>query len=160
MTQTKHIRFHHAGSTTIPASAKEIFPLLCPVREYEWVPNWQGKLIFSNSGLVETDCIFTTDHPQDGPAVWVTVNHDEARHQVEFIRFSPGIRIVRMALRVEQLQGTESRLHIAYTWTALGLTGQREISGFIASKGNELQHNIDHLGKLLGHFLTHGSMLE
>jgi len=44
-----------------------LFPLLCPVREYEWIEPWKCDMIYSDSGFAEQDCIFQTDFPHDGP---------------------------------------------------------------------------------------------
>ena len=41
----------------------DIFPLLCPVREYEWLETWQCEMIYTKSGFTELDCIFKTSLP-------------------------------------------------------------------------------------------------
>ena len=40
------------------ASPEKIFPLLCPVREMDWIPEWAPKLVISDSGVMEPGCIF------------------------------------------------------------------------------------------------------
>jgi hypothetical protein len=36
---------------TNDASPEIVFPLLCPVREAEWVPDWKYRMIYSQSGV-------------------------------------------------------------------------------------------------------------
>jgi len=51
-------------------SIDELFPLLCPVREMEYVPGWNPTLVVSDSGVVEQDCLFIVpDSPAD--SIWV-----------------------------------------------------------------------------------------
>ena len=47
----------------IDASPDRVFPLLCPRREYEWIPDWKSDIVFSESGFAERDCVFTTVLP-------------------------------------------------------------------------------------------------
>jgi hypothetical protein len=45
---------------TIQATPDQVFPLLCPVREKEWLENWQYQMLYSESGLAETGAVFAT----------------------------------------------------------------------------------------------------
>jgi hypothetical protein len=45
------------------APPEEVFPLLCPVREHEWLEGWQCEMIHTASGIAEKDCIFSTTAP-------------------------------------------------------------------------------------------------
>ncbi len=38
-------------NTPLSASPGKVFPLPCPVKEYDWIPTWQCNLIFSKSGF-------------------------------------------------------------------------------------------------------------
>ena len=54
------------------ASPAEVFEQLCPTREMDWIDGWRANLIYTGTGYVEPDCIFTT--PPDnilGPGVWI-----------------------------------------------------------------------------------------
>ena len=44
---------------TLSGSPEQVFPLLCPTREYDWIETWQCELIYSDSGFAEPGCIFT-----------------------------------------------------------------------------------------------------
>jgi hypothetical protein len=73
----------------LPYSPDAIFPLLCPVREYEWIPEWKCDVIQTKSGVNEKGCIFRTNFDGfGGPEIWVTSVFEPNRH-LEFVRTSP-----------------------------------------------------------------------
>ena len=39
----------------------KVFPLLCPVREADWIDGWNPVLVLTQSGFAEQDCVFITD---------------------------------------------------------------------------------------------------
>jgi len=41
----------------------KVFPLLCPLREYEWIEGWQCEMLHSDSGIAEKNCVFRTRFP-------------------------------------------------------------------------------------------------
>ena len=59
-----------------PSSA--VFPLLCPVREAEWIVGWDPRLVVTASGVAERDCVFVTEaSPHE--AVWYVTRHDDVK---------------------------------------------------------------------------------
>jgi hypothetical protein len=118
---------HLAYANDVAAPADRVFPLLCPVREYEWIEGWSCQLVHTSSGLVEEGCVFVT-HPSDaeGTITWVTTVHDPAARRVAFVRVTEGRRAVRMALHVEPLGAERCRLHIAYDVTGIDTAGREE----------------------------------
>ena len=65
MREFQATRVTHEYSQTNDAPPEKVFPLLCPVREEEWVPGWQGRVIYSQSGVAESSCVFATPN-EDG----------------------------------------------------------------------------------------------
>ncbi len=53
------------------APPDKVFPLLCPVREYEWIEPWQCEILHSDSGIAEKNCVFRTHAPGESDDVWV-----------------------------------------------------------------------------------------
>jgi len=45
----------------VPAVAAEVFPLLCPVREYDWIDDWRCEIQYTESGVAEFGCAFRTE---------------------------------------------------------------------------------------------------
>jgi len=77
---------HRVSRTSVQHLAAKpavVFPLLCPVREADWIDGWDPISVFTNSGAAEPDCIFVTAcritiqlHPSDsGSDAVVTYSH-------------------------------------------------------------------------------------
>lgn len=70
----------------IKASPGAVFPLLCPVREYEWIEPWRCEMLHSDSGVAEKNCVFRTHVPgESSDDVWV-ISHYEPNIRIEFVR--------------------------------------------------------------------------
>lgn len=57
---------------TIDAKPEVVFPLLCPVREAEWLDGWNCRMIYSVGGLVEEGAVFSTSKPGEETTVFQT----------------------------------------------------------------------------------------
>ena len=73
-------------SDRLPAGPDEIFPLLCPARERDWIPGWTCELIYTESGYAEPGCIFRTAEDNiSGPGLWICTRY-EAPYRIEYTR--------------------------------------------------------------------------
>ena len=91
---------------TFPARADEVFVLLCPSREADWIPGWDCELVFTESGYAEEHCVFRTDETcVSGPGVWV-MNHHEPPHLLEIARFTPDMVVDLKIALSENADGT------------------------------------------------------
>ncbi len=102
-----------------PHSAKKVFPLLCPVREKDWVPGWQYRMIYSRSGLIEPGCIFATPHHGDQETIWYVTLHDPFQYQVGFVRLTPTETVVSIGIQLIETSDQSCESHITYEYTAL-----------------------------------------
>jgi len=109
----------------IEAPPARVFPLLCPVREAEWLDGWVNEIqmIHSDSGLAEEGCVFRTRPPGGAETVWMITRHDPAEGIVEFVRVTAGLLATRLRMSVEPATAASSRVHITYTFTPLGVSG-------------------------------------
>ncbi len=78
----------------IMAPVDEVFPLLCPKREEEWIEGWVPgtyDLKYSDSGTNEKNCVFQESFTQAflfgaaSPTTWVTTAYDAENHTLEFL---------------------------------------------------------------------------
>ena len=107
----------------------EVFPLLCPVREAEWVNDWRPRLVLSDSGVAEPGCVFITPGiPED--ALWLMTIHDPEALRLEIIKIIPGVVVgkISIALSPEGDNGCISK--ITYAYTALSEHGGRALEEF------------------------------
>lgn len=113
---------------------ERVFPLLCPVREAEWVAGWDPDLVVSASGVAEADCVFTTRDDAGREAVWVITRHDPAGLRVEMVKVIPGLTVTKLEIALAPTGGTAAgggtEATVAYTHTALGEEGRRVVAGY------------------------------
>ncbi len=138
------------------AGADQVFPLLCPVREYEWIDHWRCDLVHTTSGLVEKGCVFVTEYPSEGRTLWVTTVHDPAARRVEFVRVTGDELMTLMSVRVEP-EGDGCRLHVGYLLVALDAAGQAVVDSFRAH-GAPHAEVVRDLAHRLEHFIATGRM--
>jgi len=129
------------------APADTVFPLLCPVRETEWVNDWRPKLVITDSGVAEPGCIFVTPGiPED--ALWLMRVHDPVEHHLEIIKIIPGMVIGTITVAIAADGKAACTADISYAYTALSEHGKRAIAeftdehfrGFMKTWETELNH--------------------
>ena len=123
-----------------------VFPLLCPVREYEWLDGWKSKMVYSNSGFAEEDCIFTT--PLE-PGIWNT-DHYEPPKRIAFTVVSSE-QVNRICLSLERTVSGGTRLKWQRIFTGLNEAGNAKIDAWKTDTDRLLTHAI-------GFFLKTGKM--
>jgi hypothetical protein len=140
----------------LDASPGAVFPLLCPVREYEWIDVWQCEMIHSVSGIAEHGAVFRTAFPQDGPPdVWVISRYEPPR-VIEFVRVNAW-RTIHYTIHLESEEGRKSRWRWTQTLTGLDAEGDAQVA---AADASDFAQKIDALGAKLAHFLATGTMLR
>ena len=53
-------RVTHTYKQRLHGAMSKVFPLLCPVREAEWIDGWNPIVVLTQSGYAEQDCVFVT----------------------------------------------------------------------------------------------------
>jgi hypothetical protein len=152
----KHNRTIKSYTMRLKGTPEQVFPLLCPVREYEWIETWQCDMVYTESEVAELDCIFKTSFPEDGPEDTWVVSRYERPKTIEFVRVN-ALRVVHFTILLEREEAGASQ----WTW-------KQTITGLIA-KGDELVTALQDemyaakmgmLEKRLNHFLETGTMLR
>ena len=92
-------RVAHTYKQRLSASPSRVFPLLCPVREADWIDGWNPILVLSQSGYAEQDCVFVTD-AKVHDSIWYITRHDPARFFVEMIKITPSVTACKLTIRV------------------------------------------------------------
>lgn len=115
---------------TIHATPEKVFPLLCPVREAEWLDGWRYNMIYSESGLVEEGAVFSTPCKDEEDTVWIVTKHDPKTYQVEFVRFTHRSRTCVLKIAVTSKDGNCSYVDVSYTYTGITPEGNDFINRF------------------------------
>ncbi len=133
-----------------------VFPLLCPVREADWLDGWQSTMLYSESGLAEKGCVFRTPAPHAEETIWVVTRYDRERREIAFARFTPGKVVCVLEITVEPASAARSQVHIAYTHTAISPEGNQWIEDL---RERDFHATMRHWEKSINHYLTTGKML-
>lgn len=104
---------------TIHAAPEAVFPLLCPVREVEWLEGWSCTMVYSASGLIEEGAVFTTSSDGEADTVWIVTRHDAAAGVVQFTRVTPGSRTCVLTIVVSPAGPGRTHVDVTYAYTSL-----------------------------------------
>jgi len=138
------------------APPDEVFPLLCPVREYDWIEPWSCDMVFSTGGRAEENAVFTTDfESQGGAEIWVVCRYEKDR-AVEFIRVAPGLKVNRLDISLAA-SDNNTRSIWTNTFTGLSEAGNQWIRN-LTDEAFELEKAA--VEKMLNHYLKTGAMLK
>lgn len=156
MPNFKALRKTKQMKMTINADPGMVFPLLCPVREYEWIEPWQCDIIYSKSRVAENNCVFSTDLPdRGGPEIW-TVSRYEPNFCIEFVRFTPDEKIVKLDIQLDANAYGHCDILWRKVFTGLSENGNRVVKT-LADNQFEIESKM--IEKMLNHYLKTGRRL-
>ncbi len=157
MTEFRGNRVTHEYTQTNAAPPAQVFPLLCPVREADWVPGWQYRMIYSLSGVAEAGCVFATPNENGSETIWMVTEYDPAALRVAFVWVNPGLVAARIRISlVGNSQGTTDA-RICYTYTGLSDAGNREVERY---SQDWFGHKMQSWEKAINHYLRTGKLLD
>ncbi len=148
-------RISHKYIQTINGSPKDIMPLYCPVRELDWCENWGPKAVYSNTGMVEKDCVFITSHGDDD-IVWIVSDYDVEKGHVVMYYHVPGILVTKLEILADPIAVNKTKVTLTYSKTSLSETGDKVLDGFTKE---EYDIMMDSWEKAMNHYLKTGKML-
>lgn len=149
-------RVQHRYTQSLVASAEQVLPLLCPVRETEWAPGWAPSLVVSDSGVMEKSCLFVTpDAPAD--AIWICTQHDPKEHHLELWKVIPSHTAYRLQITLTPETEGRTAAKVIYTCTALSQTGD----AFLLNEFTEswFLGFMKYWEDALNHYLENGTMI-
>lgn len=148
-------RVSHSYTQKLDAVPTKVFPLLCPVREADWLDGWDPVWVASDSGVAERDCVFVTA-AGSAEAVWYITRHEPDGAFVEMIKITPGVTATRLEIQLAATAaGTDAT--ITYTHTSLGPQGDRFVDSQTADAYAQFMQSWEHR---LNHYLRHGKVLR
>ncbi len=150
------IRRTHEYTQHNPAPLERVFPLLCPVREQEWVPGWKYRLICSQSGLAELGCVFTTPEQDGSATTWICTEYDPPG-RVAYCWVRPDMVACLLSFELERAADETTAMRVCYQYTALSAAGNAEVTRYddawFAAKMNGFESALNHYlrtGKRIG----------
>lgn len=136
------------------ARPEAVFPLLCPVREADWIVGWDPLLVLSESGLAESDCVFITPG-EPAEAIWYVTRYEPGPGYVEMVRITPGVTACRLSIRLRRAN-SGSEATVTYSHTSLGPAGDALVDAFTEAHYVAFMQDWE---ARINHYLQHGSPL-
>ena len=155
MEEFKAKRIFVSHKQLLKSTPEKVFPLLCPVKEYDWIETWKCELIYSNSGFAEKDCIFATGVPGNEKRTWV-VDEYEKNEYIQFIVFT-NMYVIRYKISLTGRDDGTTEAVWEQTITALNSEGNNYTQNFSIS---EFKAMIERLERMINYYLETGEMLK
>lgn len=131
----KPVRVERVYVQHLDARPETVFPLLCPVREKEWVKGWDPVAVYSESGHAEKDCVFLTGE-KGREAVWVITGYDREKYLIEMVKVTPGATVGKITIDMESEGNNGTKARVRYMYTALSAEGE----AFVRAYSEEYYH--------------------
>ena len=150
-------RVSHEYTQTNNAPPEKVFPLLCPVREADWIPGWKCDLIYSESGVAEDGCVFTIPN-EDGPeTVWMVTRYDPAAFKIAYAWVQPGLIATQLRIALSPAGGSKTAARIHYSYTGLSAAGNAVLESYTVQWFRDKMENWE---KAINHYLATGKLLD
>ncbi len=154
MKTTKPKRVGRSYTQRLNGEPSQVFSLLCPVRETEWIAGWEPLKVLSESGVAEPNCVFVTQaFPCD--AIWYVTRHEPDEGFIEMIKVSPEVTACRLTIQVVPADGG-SEATITYLHTSLGPEGDAYVDSFTEEFYRQFMQDWE---TRLNHYLATGKPL-
>lgn len=158
MKSTKFDKVTRSYEQRIFAPAEKVFPLLCPVRETEWLEDFESELIYSESGVAEEGCVFRTQAPGGPETIWIIVRHDQDQGRVEFVRVTQGLAATRLNIQLTPAANRTTDVNIMYTFNPISDDGAAFIDS--TQSADAFRQNLEWWERSMNHYIETGKMLR
>ena len=95
----------------LDATPDRVFPLLCPVVEGDWIPDWRCTMVHSTSGIAELGCVFLREGE-----TWITTRYEPPR-RIDYTIFVPDQAVGTLEISLTA-SGSGTRVDLTSTTTA------------------------------------------
>src|SRR5439155_16707906 len=157
MSEFRGTRVVHEYTQSNARTPEKVFLLLCPVREAEWVPGWQYRMIYSQSGVAELGCVFITPNDDGSESTWLCTEYAPAHFRIAFAWITPGLVAAQIQIQLAPAPKHITRAHLRYTYTGLSPAGNKEVERFNAEW---FRHKMQGWETAINHFLRTGAMIS
>lgn len=148
-------QFDRKGDISIRALLNDVFPLLCPKREEEWIPGWECETIWSISGYNEEGAIFRTTKPYGTELYWNTLQYDIHRKIVDFLITAPHRYMFRFKINVAAIRDGYLTLSFSQTFTSVSKEGNELMLQY---KAEDFTGRLRNLGAFMNQYLENKAM--
>ena len=124
-------RFEFQYEMVLPSTADTIFPLLCPILEYDWLNGWKCTMIYSESGVAENNCIFynSTGFPLYKRKTFQVIEY-VPNSKIAFLIFINKVGSIRFSLSLNPLDEKNTIMKCYYIMSGYSKFGNRQLKNF------------------------------
>lgn len=155
MSITKPNRVTRTYIQRLVAEPSAVFPLLCPVREADWIEGWDPIFVVTHSGVAEPDCVFVTAATPNN-AIWYITRHEHENGFIEMLKITPLVTACKLTIQLRPV-ATGSEAVITYMHTSLGPEGDTFVASFTDDYYRQF---IQDWEARVNHYLVHASALQ
>lgn len=137
------------------AEPSKVFPLLCPVREADWIEGWNPISVATESGVAESDCVFVTSATPNN-AIWYITRHEPDNGFVEMLKITPLVTACKLTIQLRPT-AVGSEAVITYTHTSLGPEGDTFVASFTDDYYRQFMKDWE---TRINHYLVRGTALS
>lgn len=148
------LKFARNGEINIRARVEDVFPLLCPKREEEWIPGWECETIWSQSGYNEEGAIFRTTKPYGTELFWNTLKYDMESRVVDFFITAPHRYMFRFKINLSTANDGILTLYFSQTFTSLSEEGNNLLNQY---KTEDFTGRLKNLREFINQYLLNKS---
>src|SRR5208283_243154 len=148
-------RVVHEFNQVNDAPPEKVFPLLCPVRESDWVPQWRYRMISSESRIAEQDCVFITPEEDGSESSWQCTEHQPDSLRIGYGWVRPGLIAAQIHIQLEGRDDGKTNAHIRYAYTALSEAGNAELHRMDKAW---FEHKMSAWQSAINHYLRTGKL--
>jgi hypothetical protein len=148
---------------TINAPVEEVFPLICPVREYDWIPGWKCTLVFCPNGRNEKDVVFKEKMSSPfllakigARTTWTTVLHDKSNNRVHF-RWDTKISSSLYKMELFPVDSSQTRCTISLNFQ---INNDSQLTKLKPNSKYKIAFLIEGLASMLKHYCETGEQLS
>jgi hypothetical protein len=149
-------RFERRRQFTLDAPAAEIFPLLCPVLEYAWLPGWKCRMVYSASGAAENNCMFFTIDFPGKTSLWTCVAYEPDTF-VDYLVAIGRDAVMRLSARLKETGRGRTELDWRMLFTAVSPLARIVLKRRFSEKNFDVF--IKDRERQLHWYLKHGTMI-
>lgn len=150
-------RIHEEVAHEIDFPAEDVFPLLCPVLEYEWLDGWECTMIYSESEIAEDNCVFTTQ--EFGMlGIWAITRFEPEAGLITYHLLYPEAGIMRI-VDASVVDGNNGTSVLQWRISLIGLSEEgNSFIDFVVTP-DYLESEFEYSKNAINHYLATGEML-
>jgi hypothetical protein len=127
---------------TYDAPPEKVFPLFCPVREYDFMRKWDSFMKYSKSGYAEKNAVFQSNYPSTifSKSTWVCTKY-EPNTALSYTVFLPDTLIMLIEHDIKKLPDGKTKDTVVYSLFGINWLGKIMVKRMIKNDGLQKTSN-------------------